>query len=98
MTMGIINLPPTHKWAPLSFGWTLKDVIQSGMSVKKADRPATPILEQTFAEADSKGFSSKGKSSTPPLLGKALKMVATGVIYWYFKNINIRMKSLFSSD
>ena len=98
MTMGIINLPPTHKWAPLSFGWTLKDVIQSGMSVKKADRPATPILEQTFAEADSKGFSSKGKSSTPPLLGKALKMVATGVIYWYFKNINIRMKSLFSSN
>ena len=72
MTMGIINLPPTHKWAPLSFGWTLKDVIQSGMSVKKADRPATPILmEQTFAEADSKGFSSKGKSSTPPLLGEA---------------------------
>lgn len=81
MTMGIINLPPTHKWAPLSFGWTLKDVIQSGMSVKKADRPATPILmEQTFAEADSKGFSSKGKSSTPPLLGKAFKMVATGRI------------------
>ena len=77
MTMGIINLPPTHKWAPLSFGWTLKDVIQSGMSVKKADRPPTPILmEQTFAEADSKGFSSKGKSSTPPLLGKAFKMVA----------------------
>ena len=81
MTMGIINLPPTHKWAPLSFGWTLKDVIQSGMSVKKADRPATPILEQTFAEADSKGFSSKGKSSTPPLLGKAFKMIAQGKIY-----------------
>ncbi len=45
MSLGLINLEQSHKWPPLSFGWTLSDVIQSGQSVPVKKQPSPPIQE-----------------------------------------------------
>ena len=46
MKFGIVDPSREHQWPPLSFGWTLSDVIQSGISVKKQEKPATPVIER----------------------------------------------------
>ena len=72
MRFGLISLGKDHQWPALNFGWTLSDVIQSGITVKKAEQPSTPVLDKPAADHESfiqgRENSNRETSKSPPIL------------------------------
>lgn len=64
MTLGLIDLDQSHQWPPLSFGWTLSDVIQSGLCVG-AKKPAEQIQNKNDAESKLDSQQSKQREASP---------------------------------
>lgn len=74
MKLGIIDLGKGHQWPPLNFGWTLSDVIQSGLCVtnkkQEALQQASTLQNSDTNETSDGGENAEENSRRPssPLL------------------------------
>lgn len=70
MRLGIIDLGKGHQWPPLNFGWTLSDVIQSGLCVtnKKPDQALQQTVQNSGGNETAGNAENRQSRPSSPLL------------------------------